>query len=54
MEDDDSTVVALRGDPGVPGWQVIGHIAHETEAGKALPAPVPPGVLRPETTARHR
>ncbi|MEU9223627.1 hypothetical protein AB0D40_04525 [Streptomyces massasporeus] len=46
VEDNDSTVVALRGDLGVPGWQVIGHYAHEYEAGKALPAPVPPGILR--------
>src|SRR5690606_6465448 len=46
VEDDDSTVVALRGDPGVPGGQVIGHFAHEYAAGKSLPAPVPPRVLR--------
>ncbi|MEV7242815.1 hypothetical protein AB0N92_16410 [Streptomyces sp. NPDC093248] len=46
IEDDDSTLVALRGDPDAPGWQVIGHYAHEYEAGKVLPAPVPPGVLR--------
>ncbi|MFD5161816.1 hypothetical protein ACFWMJ_27685 [Streptomyces hawaiiensis] len=54
VEDDDSTVVALRCDPGVPGWQVIGHFAHETEAGKALPAPVPPGVLRPDISRFNR
>lgn len=33
IEDDDSTVIALRGDPDAPGWQVIGHYAHEYEAG---------------------
>ncbi|MEW2620884.1 hypothetical protein [Streptomyces sp. NPDC048106] len=54
VEDDDSTVVALRGDPGVPGWQVIGHYAHEYEAGKALPAPVPPGVLRADVSRFNR
>ncbi|MFJ6071594.1 hypothetical protein ACIQFU_12260 [Streptomyces sp. NPDC093065] len=48
VEDDDSTVVALHGDPGAPGWKVIGHHAHEWEAGKALPPAVPPGVLRPD------
>ncbi|MFD4479421.1 hypothetical protein ACFWPU_25350 [Streptomyces sp. NPDC058471] len=46
VEDDDSTLIALRGDPDVPGWQVIGHYTDEYEAGQALPAPVPPGVLR--------
>lgn len=54
VEDDDSTVVALRGDPGAPGWQVIGHFAHEYEAGKVLPAPVPPGVLRPDASRFNR
>ncbi|MCX4531053.1 hypothetical protein [Streptomyces sp. NBC_01669] len=54
VEDDDSTVVALRGDPGAPGWQVIGHYAHEYEAGKVLPAPVPPGVLRPDVSRFNR
>ncbi|MFH9038172.1 hypothetical protein ACH4FA_02180 [Streptomyces sp. NPDC017966] len=54
VEDDDSTVVALRGDPGMPGWQVIGHYAHEYEAGKALPAPVPPGVLRADASRFNR
>ncbi|MGZ2361563.1 hypothetical protein LRE75_33610 [Streptomyces sp. 372A] len=54
VEDGDSTVVALRGDPGVPGWQVIGHYAHEYEAGKDLPAPVPPGVLRPDRSRSNR
>ncbi|PIB03466.1 hypothetical protein B1C81_37100 [Streptomyces sp. HG99] len=46
IEDDDSTLIALRGDPDAPGWQVIGHYAHEYGAGQMLPAPVPPGVLR--------
>ncbi|MEU5800006.1 hypothetical protein ABZ773_05930 [Streptomyces sp. NPDC047804] len=50
VEDDESTVVALRGDPGAPGWQAIGHYAHEYEAGKVLPAAVPPGVLCPDKT----
>ncbi|MCX5395634.1 hypothetical protein [Streptomyces sp. NBC_00102] len=54
VEDDASTVVALRGDPGLPGWQVIGHYAHELEAGKALPAPVPPGVLRADISRFNR
>ncbi|MGW3692349.1 hypothetical protein ACWD6U_00460 [Streptomyces sp. NPDC005149] len=54
VEDDDSTVVALHGDPGAPGWQVIGHYAHEYEAGKVLPAPVPPGVLRPDVSRFNR
>jgi hypothetical protein len=54
IEDDDSTVVALRGDPDAPGWQVIGHYAHEYEAGKVLPAPVPPGVLRADISRYNR
>ncbi|MFD6434503.1 hypothetical protein [Streptomyces venezuelae] len=54
VEDDDSTVVALRGDPGVPGWQVIGHYAHEYEAGKVLPAAVPPGVLHADVSVFNR
>ncbi|MEV6007349.1 hypothetical protein AB0M29_11125 [Streptomyces sp. NPDC051976] len=54
VEDDDSTVVALRGDPDAPGWQVIGHYAYEYEAGKALPAPVPPGVLRADVSRFNR
>ncbi|MEW1599419.1 hypothetical protein [Streptomyces sp. NPDC093808] len=54
VEDDDSTVVALHGDPGIPGWQVIGRFAHEYEAGKALPAPVPPGVLRTDASRFNR
>ncbi|MFJ6709068.1 MULTISPECIES: hypothetical protein [unclassified Streptomyces] len=54
VEDDDSTVIALRGDPGVPGWQVIGHFPHEHEAGQVLPAPVPPGVLRPNVSRFNR
>ncbi|MER6424697.1 hypothetical protein [Streptomyces sp. NPDC001137] len=54
IEDDDSTLVALRGDPDAPGWQVIGHYAHEYEAGKVLPAPVPPGVLRADVSRFNR
>ncbi|MBB4984195.1 hypothetical protein [Streptomyces nymphaeiformis] len=54
VEDDDSTVVALRGDPDAPGWQVIGHYAHEYEAGQMLPAPVPPGVLRADASEFNR
>ncbi|WP_406436061.1 hypothetical protein OHB00_18835 [Streptomyces sp. NBC_00631] len=54
IENDDSTLVALRGDPDAPGWQVIGHYAHEYEAGKALPAPVPPGVLRADVSRFNR
>ncbi|MGW6454394.1 hypothetical protein ACWF94_00455 [Streptomyces sp. NPDC055078] len=54
VEDDASTVVALRGDPDAPGWQVIGHYAHEYEAGQALPAPVPPGVLRADVSRFNR
>ncbi|QFQ97378.1 hypothetical protein F9278_15505 [Streptomyces phaeolivaceus] len=54
VESDDSTLVALRGDPDAPGWQVIGHYAHEYEAGKALPAPVPPGVLRADVSRFNR
>ncbi|MFD5453873.1 hypothetical protein [Streptomyces olivaceus] len=54
VEDDDSTVVALHGDPGAPGWKVIGHYAHEWEAGKALPPALPPGVLRPDVSRSNR
>ncbi|MCG0285420.1 hypothetical protein [Streptomyces sp. PSAA01] len=54
VEDDDSTLVALRGDPDAPGWQVIGHYTHEYEAGQALPAPVPPGVLRADVSQFNR
>ncbi|MGW2698369.1 hypothetical protein [Streptomyces sp. NPDC001296] len=54
IEDDDSTVIALRGDPDAPGWQVIGHYAHEYEAGQKLPAPVPPGVLRADVSPSNR
>ncbi|KOT61535.1 MULTISPECIES: hypothetical protein [Streptomyces] len=52
VEDEDSTVVALAGDPGAPGWEVIGHYAHEYAAGQALPRAVPPGVLRPDAASR--
>ncbi|MFB7929595.1 hypothetical protein ACFC4C_10845 [Streptomyces sp. NPDC056039] len=54
IENDDSTLVALRGDPDAPKWQVIGHYAHEYEAGKVLPAPVPPGVLRADVSRFNR
>ncbi|MFD4786514.1 hypothetical protein ACFWN1_05425 [Streptomyces sp. NPDC058459] len=54
VEDDDSTVVALHGDPGAPGWQVIGHYAHELAAGKALFPAVPPGVLRADISRFNR
>ncbi|MFD7137033.1 hypothetical protein [Streptomyces sp. NPDC059894] len=54
VKDDDSTVVALRGDPDAPGWQVIGHYGHEYEAGKVLPAPAPPGVLRADVSRFNR
>ncbi|WP_138356036.1 hypothetical protein [Streptomyces sp. So13.3] len=54
IEGDDSTVIALRGDPDAPGWQVIGHYAHEYEAGQALPAAVPPGVLRADASRFNR
>ncbi|MFD5256845.1 hypothetical protein ACFWM5_28935 [Streptomyces bobili] len=54
IEDDDSTLVALRGDPGAPGWQVIGHYAHEYEARKVLPVPVPPGVLSADVSRFNR
>ncbi|MFI0776182.1 hypothetical protein [Streptomyces sp. NPDC021212] len=54
VEDDDTTVVALRGAPDAPGWQVIGHYAHEYEAGQALPAAVPPGVLRADVSQHNR
>ncbi|WP_338676807.1 hypothetical protein V1460_30435 [Streptomyces sp. SCSIO 30461] len=54
IEDGDSTVIALQGDPDAPGWWVIGHFAHEYEAGKVLPAPVPPGVLRPDASRYNR
>lgn len=52
VEDDDSTVVALAGDPDAAGWEVIGHYAHEYAAGQALPRAVPPGVLRPDAASR--
>ncbi|MFJ7527987.1 hypothetical protein ACIQ1S_24040 [Streptomyces griseus] len=52
VEDDDSEVVALAGDPDAPGWAVIGRYDNELDAGTALPRPMPPGVLRPEGTLR--
>lgn len=52
VEDDDSTVVAVAGDPDAPGWEVIGHYLHEYAAGQALPRAVPAGVLRPGAASR--
>ncbi|MFC8708874.1 MULTISPECIES: hypothetical protein [unclassified Streptomyces] len=54
VEDDESTLVALRGDPSAPNWQVIGHYAHEYMAGQVLPERVPPGVLRPDVSRYDR
>ena len=54
IEDDTSTVIALAGDPDAPGWQVIGHYRNEYDAGRALPPPVPPGVLRPDASRFNR
>ncbi|MFF0740597.1 hypothetical protein ACFYVL_09360 [Streptomyces sp. NPDC004111] len=50
VEDDDSTVIALAGDPDAPGWQVLGHFDDMFTAGQALPAPVPPGVFRADAS----
>jgi hypothetical protein len=52
VEDDDSAVVALAGDPDAPGLEVIGHYVNEYAAGQALPQAVPPGVLRPDAAPR--
>ncbi|WP_436847276.1 hypothetical protein [Streptomyces buecherae] len=54
VEDDDWTLVALRGDPDATDLQVIGHYAHEHQARKALPAPAPPGVLRSNVSRFNR
>ena len=54
VADDLSTVIALTGDPDAPGWQVIGHYLNEYAAGQALPAPVPPGVLRADVSQFNR
>ncbi|AXG80765.1 hypothetical protein [Streptomyces paludis] len=54
LVEDDSMLVALRGDTDAPGWQVIGHYAHEYEAGQALPTPVPAGVLRADVSGFNR
>ncbi|WP_329902463.1 hypothetical protein [Streptomyces sp. SP17KL33] len=53
-KDDSSVVVALSGDPPAPGWQVIGRYADEVAAHRALPSPVPPGVLRPDVSWLNR
>ncbi|MCZ4101809.1 hypothetical protein O3W51_37200 [Streptomyces sp. H39-C1] len=52
VEDDESTVVALAGDPDASDWEIIGHYIHEYAAGQALPRAVPPGVLRPDAASR--
>ncbi|MYQ82584.1 MULTISPECIES: hypothetical protein [unclassified Streptomyces] len=52
VEEDVSEVIALAGDPDAPGWCVIGRYDNEYVAGKTLPRPVPPGVLRAEGTSR--
>ncbi|WP_411140977.1 hypothetical protein [Streptomyces sp. x-80] len=52
IQDDTSEVIALAGDPDAPGWCVIGRYDNEYVAGKALPRPVPPGVLRPDGASR--
>lgn len=52
VEEDTSEVVALTGDPDAPGWGVIGRYDNEYVAGKVLPRPVPPGVLRAEGSSR--
>ncbi|MCP3821394.1 hypothetical protein NLX86_25850 [Streptomyces sp. A3M-1-3] len=54
VENDTSTVIALTGDPDAPGWEVIGHYAHEYAAGQALPRAVPPGALRSDTSRFNR
>lgn len=45
-------VIAMAGDLDTAGWEVIGHYAHESAAGQALPRAVPPGVLRPDAASR--
>ncbi|MFJ7997492.1 hypothetical protein ACIQ7D_10150 [Streptomyces sp. NPDC096310] len=52
VEEDTSTVIALTGDRDAPGWETIGHYANEYAAGRALPRPMPPGVLRPNAPSR--
>lgn len=52
VEDDDSEVIALAGDPDAPGWAVIGRYDNELDAGTTLPRPMPPGVLRPDAASR--
>lgn len=47
VEDDDSDVVALAGDPDAPGWAVIGRYDTELDAGTALPRPMPRGFCAP-------
>ncbi|MEU9734489.1 hypothetical protein [Streptomyces sp. NPDC048002] len=50
--DGTDTVVALAGDPDAPGWEVIGQFDNEYPASRALPRPVPPGVLRADAASR--
>lgn len=54
IENDDSTVITLRGDPNAPGWQVTGHYADEYEAGQVPRAAAPPGVLRADVSEFNR
>ncbi|WP_326812292.1 hypothetical protein OIE62_07640 [Streptomyces scopuliridis] len=53
IEDDASTVLALAGDLDSPRWQVLGQYDNEYAAGQASPPPVPPGVLRPDSSRYH-
>ncbi|MDX2965647.1 hypothetical protein [Streptomyces acidiscabies] len=48
------SLVALAGDPGVPGWTVIGHYPDDATARQTLPRPAPPGVLRPTVSRSHQ
>lgn len=50
--DGTDTVIALAGDPDVPGWEVIGQFDNEYTASRALPMPVTPGVLRADAASR--
>ncbi|MFJ9033624.1 hypothetical protein ACIRQP_35000 [Streptomyces sp. NPDC102274] len=54
IEDDVSTVLALAGDLDSHAWQVLGQYDNEYAAGQASPPPVPPGVLRPDSSRYHR
>ncbi|MDT0382325.1 hypothetical protein RM572_26555 [Streptomyces sp. DSM 42041] len=50
FEDD----MAWAGDPDGPDWRVLGAYDDVDAAGRALPRPVPPGVLRPEAARFDR